>query len=650
MPCFPCFKRSGKEKYTLGENKESTPSKTPPQQSQVKQPAERTPSPEKTTPPGENNPQSTPVVKESVQKSERVQVEASPRELFFSTQPSEPVPFPKREPVQLPKREPDQESKKEPVQVPPKDPVQVPQKESAQVSKKDPSPEKVVFVTSDNPDDLDSQAAFELALSTLAKLYEIRPEDLTPEMSQEMERLVSRLEKVADRLEATAAGGAGGASAGGDALPVFVDEFDAQIINGGLATFLQGSKKIGGSVAEVAPMVERGYKAVRDLLVTASKQQKPKDADLQKFLKPLVDIITEVQNFREKNRRDAHFNHLSAVSEGIPALGWVSVAPTPGPYVQQMEESSQFYTNKVLKEFRESDPKQADWAKNWIKMLKDLAAYIKEFHRTGLTWNPKGVVSAAPAPPPPGAPAPPPPPPVLPPTDGPAPASKGSAGDAAKAALFSELNKGTDVTKGLKKVTDDMKTHKNPGLRLGPAPYQKPVTAPKPGSPRAAPKPAASKPPKLALEGKKWLVEHQDNQSNLMITTGEIQQTVYVYKCTNSTLKITTKINSITLDNCKKMALVFEDVVSCVDFVNCQRIQAQVLGKCSLFNIDKTDGCQVFLSKDSINAEIVTAKSSEMNIMVPKDDGDFDEFPLPEQFKSKYDGKKGFKTDCTESV
>ena len=31
----------------------------------------------------------------------------------------------------------------------------------------------------------------------------------------------------------------------------------------------------------------------------------------------------------------------------------------------------------------------------------------------------------------------------------------------------------------------------------------------------------------------------------------------------------------------------------------------------------------MYLSKDSLDAEIVTAKSSEMNILVPKDDGDF---------------------------
>lgn len=41
-------------------------------------------------------------------------------------------------------------------------------------------------------------------------------------------------------------------------------------------------------------------------------------------------------------------------------------------------------------------------------------------------------------------------------------------------------------------------------------------------------------------------------------------------------------------------------------------------------SIDKTDGCQVYLSKDSLKCEIITAKSSEMNICIPpKGSGDY---------------------------
>ena len=51
-------------------------------------------------------------------------------------------------------------------------------------------------------------------------------------------------------------------------------------------------------------------------------------------------------------------------------------------------------------------------------------------------------------------------------------------------------------------------------------------------------------------------------------------------------------------------------------------VYLQVTGKVPTISIDKTDGCQIYLSKESMNCEIVTAKSSEMNIVVP-DNGDY---------------------------
>ena len=47
------------------------------------------------------------------------------------------------------------------------------------------------------------------------------------------------------------------------------------------------------------------------------------------------------------------------------------------------------------------------------------------------------------------------------------------------------------------------------------------------------------------------------------------------------------------------------------------------MGKCPTISIDKTDGCQVYLSKESTSADIITAKSSEMNICIPQKDGNF---------------------------
>ena len=70
-----------------------------------------------------------------------------------------------------------------------------------------------------------------------------------------------------------------------------------------------------------------------------------------------------------------------------------------------------------------------------------------------------------------------------------------------------------------------------------------------------------------------------------------------------------------------------------------------------LLNIDKTDGVQVYLSPECLDVEIVTAKSSEMNVLVPQEDGDFSEFPIPEQYKTVFDSKKKrLVTTCSESL
>jgi len=44
----------------------------------------------------------------------------------------------------------------------------------------------------------------------------------------------------------------------------------------------------------------------------------------------------------------------------------------------------------------------------------------------------------------------------------------------------------------------------------------------------------------------------------------------------------------------------------------------KVLGSVPTISVDKTDGCQMYLSKDSMAVEIVSSKSSEMNVMLPE--------------------------------
>ncbi|XP_045510481.1 adenylyl cyclase-associated protein 2 isoform X3 [Colias croceus] len=409
------------------------------------------------------------------------------------------------------------------------------------------------------------------------------------------------------------------------------------LMQGPLRTYLELSKQIGGDVATQANLVNEAFQAQYGYIQLAAARSKPSQPEEMQLLAPTSEKISAIQQFREKNRASPYFNHLSAISESIPALGWVAVSPTPAPYVKEMNDAGQFYTNRVLKDWKEKDKTHIEWCRTWVQLLSDLQAYVKQYHTTGLVWSGKG---GAPPPPPGGLP---PPPPALPDVD----FANLSVDD--RSALFAEINQGEGITSNLRKVTSDMQTHKNPQLRQGPAPF-KAATSRAPAKPLPTPGAGAQdKPPVFARDGKKWLIEYQKGNTNLVVENADMNNMVYMYKCRDSALTVRGKVNGVILDSCTKCAVVFDNLVSSIEFVNCQSVQMQVLGKVPTISIDKTDGCQIYLSPESLEVEIVSSKSSEMNVLVPKGNGDYTEHPIPEQYKTVLNKPSGLITTPVEN-
>jgi len=457
--------------------------------------------------------------------------------------------------------------------------------------------------------------------------------------------VVKRLEEVTERLEAIGDNYTGDNKhiTQAEKLTISVTAFD-DIYNGTFKAFLENCEKIGAEVSTAAPMLDKAFKAQREFLRIASKAKEPSGGDLSTLLKPTADIIGQIQEYREKMRRCDYFNHLSALSEAIPALGWVTVSPAPAPFVQEMNHAGQFYTNRVLKDWKEKSHVHVEWVKSWLQTLTELQAYVKQFHTTGLVWNKTGEdainVSKSPSqpkpltgapPPPPGPPAPPPPPPPM--------VENGTNGQetSGRNQLLESLNKGNEITSNLKKVTEDQMTHKNPSLRSdGIVKGKEPTGA---DSKKTATSTHNSHTARTELDGKRWNVEYHKDNKCITIGDTEPNQSVYVFKCEGSTIQVGGKCNNIVLDQCKKTGLVFQSAVSGIEFINCQSMQTQVLGSVPTISVDKTDGCQMFLSKDCLDVNIITAKSSEMNVMIPNGD-EFVEQPLPEQFRTTVNGLK----------
>jgi len=457
--------------------------------------------------------------------------------------------------------------------------------------------------------------------------------------------LVSRLETITARLEtvekqiATGGGSSNNSSSSqssssSEGSSASVQAYDA-LINQHINLFVELSGKLGApEVAEQAALVAKAVQAQKQMLIIAASSKKPSQEVIQKLLQPTSDLMAQIAALRDAKRSSKFFNHLSTVSEGIPALGWVVVSPTPGPHVNDMRAGSEFYSNRILKDFKGKDQIQVDWVNSFNGFLKDLTPFIKQYHTTGLEWNPKGgdASSASVSTSSSSAGGPPPPPPVF--TE----SSDSNSKKVDNSQLFAALSKGTDVTKGLKKVTNDMKTKnraEDQKSSIVPAKEVKITNAPKTGK-------EVAKPPKLSLEGSKWQIEHQVNNKSIVISETEAKQTVYLFKCVGSVVQIKGKINAITLDNCTRTSVVFENLVSSCDIVNCTSVEVQVTGKVPSISIDKTSGCQLYIGKHALDTEIFTSKSSEMNILIPgaSEDADLVEIAVPEQYRTTIKGGK----------
>ncbi|TQN70426.1 Adenylyl cyclase-associated protein [Colletotrichum shisoi] len=447
-------------------------------------------------------------------------------------------------------------------------------------------------------------------------------------------------------------------------VPESVEEFD-QFIATSVDKYVYMSKQLGGLIADQAAKVLQGFQAQRNFLLITTKAKKPdlngaEMAVYQDLLKPINEALVAVSNIKESNRGSAVFSQLSAVAEGIMVLAWVTVDNRPFKHVEDSLGSAQFFGNRVLKEQKDKDAQQTEWVQAFYQVFRDLTDYVKQHFPNGIPWNPKGQpaqevakslsassASSAPPPPPPppaGGLPPPPPPPGPPPVfeiKEETPGEKGGLG-----AVFSELNKGEAVTRGLRKVDRSEMTHKNPSLRASSTvPEREGSVRVKSPAPGKKPKPESmrvKKPPKKVLEGNKWTVENFEKEPQPIEIDASISHSILISKCSNTTIIVKGKANAVTIENSSRLSLIVESLVSTVDVIKSQNFALQVLGAVPAVLMDSIDGAQIYFSKDSTGTKIYSSKSSGINLnVISGEDEDYKEVPLPSQICSYFDEGKG---------
>ena len=214
---------------------------------------------------------------------------------------------------------------------------------------------------------------------------------------------------------------------------------------------------------------------------------------------------------------------------------------------------------------------QVAWVKAFNELVRANVSFVKEFFTTGLTWNPAGRAFAE----------------AL---AAPGPAARG------------------EEVKAPGKKTEEVK-----------------VSVLK------------KKEPRKFERGISWIFEHFENDKTIELSAEDsgMKKAVMIDNCLNCVVQIKGKVKNIVVSGCKGTSIVCQDVVSGIEFINCAKMQVQSTGLVPSLSIDKSDGIQIYVTREAMkDIMFSSSKSSDMNVVVPgaSPDDDYIEMPIPHQY------------------
>eukprot|EP00466_Bigelowiella_natans_P015898 jgi/Bigna1/85542/estExt_fgenesh1_pg.C_40325 len=477
-----------------------------------------------------------------------------------------------------------------------------------------------------------------------------------------MADVAARLEAVVARLEALAStinvggGDAGGAAPSGTAAPAakFVEVYN-EFLENEVAAFVKAAGSIPGvSELGINSMAETFYSEIGKTLTMAADCSKPDQKVLMEKMKPVMELFPKAE--KAVFKRGKFNNHATAWKEMLQMVNFLFV-PKPRGFVEDSYTLPDVYLNRILVAAKKMEGEEKTNNQAFVNTAKAIGVffkdYVKKYHAAEIAWNKKGgdaktwtpgaaATGGAAVPPPPAGIAGPPvglaPPPAVISSD--SPKKETSAGG--MSAVFAEINKGSAQCESAEAggATAAFKL-KKPGLK---------PKAKKKVEKKTVKKVVKVKPPSCEFRRGTWWVEHMVEDKK--VEGVELKHNVYVFNAQKCTITIPGKIKSITIQGCKRATIIFDQVISTFEVVDCESCKVFCREAVPSVAIDKSKGTQVNFSELAVEnlPEIVTSNISETNIVLPgktsKDDPI--EIPLPEQYKTTISGTNGdWNTDTT---
>lgn len=120
---------------------------------------------------------------------------------------------------------------------------------------------------------------------------------------------------------------------------------------------------------------KNAFSSISFVIKASQKAIGPDATAMQSLVAPIGQEITSLMSMADKGRRLASFNHIKVLSECVQVLQWVMFSPGPSsplaPPPQlaiDTQQAAEFFTNKILQEWRAKDDRHV----SWVKAVKEL--------------------------------------------------------------------------------------------------------------------------------------------------------------------------------------------------------------------------------------------------------------------------------------
>ena len=142
------------------------------------------------------------------------------------------------------------------------------------------------------------------------------------------------------------------------------------------------------------------------------------------------------------------------------------------------------------------------------------------------------------------------------------------------------------------------------------------------------------------MNGRKWLVESL-HDTTIEITIEKMNQTVFISSCKKTVIHVDSKCNNIIIQNCEAVEIYFQTVIASLEVIHSKGIKLFCSIHIPTVTIDSVDKILIALPATSLDTQILSCRSTEMNVRWPDSSSSegFIERPLPQQFTHRITDK-----------